>query len=217
MQSFLSRLGRLPLPVRIGGLAIAGITACCCGLSVVTAMFPVQRTATPTLAPTLAATATAAAPQSTSTREPTATDTPRPTATARPTETERPTNTPVSATATATTVPPTRTLAPQPTATAAPVVQPTQAPTPTQEPQPTQAPQPTAEPPTAAPIVGGYVCANNERCIKGNINSEGERIYHFPGCGSYNQTVIDEGAGERWFASSAEAEAAGWRRAGNCP
>lgn len=37
------------------------------------------------------------------------------------------------------------------------------------------------------------------------------------GCGSYNQTKIDEGAGERWFTSSAEAEAAGWRKAGNCP
>ena len=35
--------------------------------------------------------------------------------------------------------------------------------------------------------------------IKGNINSNGEKIYHVIGCGSYNQTKIDEGAGERWF------------------
>lgn len=52
--------------------------------------------------------------------------------------------------------------------------------------------------------------------IKGNINSSKERIYHVEGCGSYNQTVIDTSAGEKWFCSEAEAQAAGWRKALNC-
>ena len=57
----------------------------------------------------------------------------------------------------------------------------------------------------------------NDSCeIKGNISSSKEKIYHLPGCGSYEKTVIDESAGERWFCSEQEAEAAGWRKAGNC-
>jgi hypothetical protein len=73
-------------------------------------------------------------------------------------------------------------------------------------------------PPTPQPpATGGYVCPDATRCIKGNINSDGRKLYHFPGCPSYNQTKIDESKGERWFATVAEAEAAGWARAGNCP
>jgi len=53
--------------------------------------------------------------------------------------------------------------------------------------------------------------------IKGNIAADGERIYHVEGCGSYAQTRIDESRGERWFCTVEEAEAAGWRKAGNCP
>ncbi|MEQ8248799.1 MAG: thermonuclease family protein [Alphaproteobacteria bacterium] len=49
--------------------------------------------------------------------------------------------------------------------------------------------------------------------IKGNISSEGTRIYHRPGERSYAATRIDEGHGERWFCSVDEAEAAGWRAA----
>lgn len=52
--------------------------------------------------------------------------------------------------------------------------------------------------------------------IKGNINSSGEKIYHLPGCGSYEKTKIDEVRGERWFCSEPEALAALWRRAANC-
>ena len=77
---------------------------------------------------------------------------------------------------------------------------------------------PTPEPPTVAPPPvsdGGYNCGGTA-CIKGNIN-KGEHIYHFPGCASYNATKIDESKGERWFTTAAEAEAAGWRRALNCP
>ena len=47
--------------------------------------------------------------------------------------------------------------------------------------------------------------------IKGNINREGERIYHLPGSTYYAATVIDESAGERWFCSEAAALNAGWR------
>jgi endonuclease YncB( thermonuclease family) len=47
--------------------------------------------------------------------------------------------------------------------------------------------------------------------IKGNINRAGERIYHVPGSRSYEETLIDEARGERWFCSEAEAQSAGWR------
>jgi micrococcal nuclease len=58
-----------------------------------------------------------------------------------------------------------------------------------------------------------------ENCvIKGNISHKNkEKIYHVPGCASYNQTVINEAKGERWFCSEEEAVAAGWRKALNCP
>ena len=50
--------------------------------------------------------------------------------------------------------------------------------------------------------------------IKGNISSKGERVYHVPGSRSYAATKIDEARGERWFCSTSEAEAAGWRMPG---
>ena len=55
---------------------------------------------------------------------------------------------------------------------------------------------------------------SSDNCnIKGNINSEGEKIYHCPGWRDYGKTDIDTWNGERWFCSAAEAEAAGWRAA----
>lgn len=58
----------------------------------------------------------------------------------------------------------------------------------------------------------------NDACvIKGNISAKDEKIYHVPGCQSYNQTVINTSDGERMFCSESEAEAAGWRKALNCP
>lgn len=54
---------------------------------------------------------------------------------------------------------------------------------------------------------------SNEPVIKGNISLRtGEKIYHVPGGDYYDQTVIDEAKGERWFCTEAEAVAAGWRR-----
>jgi endonuclease YncB( thermonuclease family) len=51
--------------------------------------------------------------------------------------------------------------------------------------------------------------------IKGNISRDGRRIYHMPGQRDYGRTVIDTGAGERWFCDEGEAGAAGWRKAGD--
>lgn len=61
--------------------------------------------------------------------------------------------------------------------------------------------RPPAEPPARRPGCN----------IKGNINSEGEKIYHVPGSRSFDDTVIDESRGERWFCSEAEARRVGWR------
>jgi hypothetical protein len=50
--------------------------------------------------------------------------------------------------------------------------------------------------------------------VKGNISvTTGEKLYHVPGMRDYEDTVIDESRGERWFRTEEEAIAAGWRRA----
>lgn len=72
------------------------------------------------------------------------------------------------------------------------------------------APPPVVPVPEPKPATTGCV-------IKGNISSSGEKIYHVPGCSSYNVTVITESKGERWFCTEADALAAGWRKALNCP
>ena len=74
-----------------------------------------------------------------------------------------------------------------------------------------QSPVTTPAVPVSTPITG-----NNSCTIKGNINSEGEKIFHSIGCQSYNKTVIDESAGEKWFCSEQDALDAGWRKALNC-
>lgn len=67
-----------------------------------------------------------------------------------------------------------------------------------------------------SPNVAGVTTNGNNTClIKGNISGSGN-IYHLPGCGSYDKTVINETAGERWFCTEAEAVQAGWRKAKNC-
>jgi endonuclease YncB( thermonuclease family) len=48
--------------------------------------------------------------------------------------------------------------------------------------------------------------------IKGNVNRNGERIYHMPGQRDYARINMADPA-KRWFCSEEEAEAAGWRRA----
>ncbi|WP_245424922.1 sunset domain-containing protein [Shinella zoogloeoides] len=67
---------------------------------------------------------------------------------------------------------------------------------------------------------GGYALVPREiydpSCnIKGNVSyNGGQRIYHVPGQHYYDATRISYMDGERWFCSEAEAQAAGWRRAG---
>ncbi|MEK7098194.1 MAG: thermonuclease family protein, partial [Patescibacteria group bacterium] len=59
---------------------------------------------------------------------------------------------------------------------------------------------PTTQPvpaPASAPAPTSAACN-----IKGNISSGG-KIYHLPGCASYNQTVINEAQGEHWFCTEA--------------
>lgn len=81
--------------------------------------------------------------------------------------------------------------------------------TPPTAPSPTiTAPAPVVEP--AAPTTTSGSCD-----IKGNISRSGEKIYHEPGDPSYDKTKIDESDGERWFCSTADAQAAGWRAAEN--
>jgi len=49
--------------------------------------------------------------------------------------------------------------------------------------------------------------------IKGNVSVDtGERIYHVPGQAFYDETVVNEAYGERWFCTEDEALAAGWRK-----
>jgi len=68
-------------------------------------------------------------------------------------------------------------------------------------------------PPAGSPAEGACeYSGTSEAVIKGNISSNsGEKIYHVPGGSFYEQTVIDEAAGERWFCAESEAVAAGWR------
>ncbi len=65
---------------------------------------------------------------------------------------------------------------------------------------------------SSPPLDGSGACQ-----VKGNIAASGEKIYHVPGCGSYEKTMIDAARGERTFCSESDALAAGWRKARNCP
>lgn len=68
-----------------------------------------------------------------------------------------------------------------------------------------------------APIAVVHSSPSDISCtIKGNISASGEKIFHVPGCQSYEKTVITEEAGERWFCSEQEALQSGWRKALNC-
>jgi micrococcal nuclease len=72
----------------------------------------------------------------------------------------------------------------------------------------TPTPTAAANPPEGACDYSG----TSEAVVKGNISTNsGEKIYHVPGGSFYEQTVIGEAAGERWFCTESEAIAAGWR------
>lgn len=53
--------------------------------------------------------------------------------------------------------------------------------------------------------------------IKGNINPQGVKVYHVPGCDQYKQVIVDEAFGDKWFCNESEAQRAGFRRAAGCP
>lgn len=50
--------------------------------------------------------------------------------------------------------------------------------------------------------------------IKGNISSDGRKLYHTADSPNYNQTKIDEAKGEKFFCDVESAEAEGWTKAG---
>lgn len=53
--------------------------------------------------------------------------------------------------------------------------------------------------------------------IKGNIDkNSGDKIYHFPGCRQYEQTVVEKSLGEQWFCTEKEALKAGYKKSKNC-
>jgi hypothetical protein len=54
---------------------------------------------------------------------------------------------------------------------------------------------------------GAYTDAEGHGLIKGNINSQGEKIYHLPGGAYYDKTIP-----EAWFETENEALAAGYRK-----
>lgn len=86
--------------------------------------------------------------------------------------------------------------------------------TPTHSTSPTetqQSKEPTPLPLSASECPEGCSVPPPDCLIKGNINNEGVKIYHKPGQDYYNQTKISPEKGERWFCTSAEAEANGWR------
>jgi len=68
--------------------------------------------------------------------------------------------------------------------------------------------------PNAFKCAGGCPEAPDPSCaIKGNVNSQGGKIYHLPGGAYYDKTDIKPEEGDRWFCTEAEAQAAGFRPA----
>ena len=121
-------------------------------------------------------------------------------------------------------------LSATPTFTATFTQVPTFTPLPTYTPFPTYTPYPTDTPVpvVAAPQnqtysnntgIRGSVAqdiSNSAACnIKGNVNSDGEYIYHCPNSPSYSRTKVNLSEGDRWFCSPEEAEAAGFHPAKN--
>jgi micrococcal nuclease len=54
--------------------------------------------------------------------------------------------------------------------------------------------------------------------IKGNLRipGKGTKTYHFPGCGNYNQTLIELYKGDQWFCTESEAKKAGFIKGADC-
>lgn len=58
----------------------------------------------------------------------------------------------------------------------------------------------------------------NPRCvIKGNqLYGSDKKYYRFPGCGQYNNTLVQRYLGDRWFCTEKEAVAAGYEKGSDC-
>lgn len=83
---------------------------------------------------------------------------------------------------------------------------------------PPSAPMQSAQPSAPVPAAPPPLPADTGRGpIKGNLSSRGKRLFHGPGCPQYERVQIDQAKGERWFASEAQALAAGWQRSPDCP
>lgn len=83
-------------------------------------------------------------------------------------------------------------------------------------PAPTATTSPTATAPTGgiARCPGGCITQPAPTCaIKGNVNRDGERIYHLPTNTLYTRTTLNPDEGDRWFCTTQEAEEAGFRPA----
>lgn len=76
-------------------------------------------------------------------------------------------------------------------------------------------PEPTPSPEPAALCPQGCLTPPADCLIKGNISSDGRKVYHLPDSPYYERTKIEPDKGERWFCTPAEAEAAGWQVAGD--
>lgn len=59
---------------------------------------------------------------------------------------------------------------------------------------------------------------NSKTCvIKGNwVLGTKQKTYHFPGCGEYNQTIIELYKGDRWFCTEKEAKKEGFVKGSDC-
>lgn len=60
---------------------------------------------------------------------------------------------------------------------------------------------------------------NSKTCvIKGNLRipGKGTKTYHFPGCGNYNQTLMELYKGDQWFCTESEAKKAGFSKGADC-
>jgi endonuclease YncB( thermonuclease family) len=55
---------------------------------------------------------------------------------------------------------------------------------------------------------------NSDCRIKGNVREK--KYYRYPGCGQYNNTLVQLYLGDAWFCSEKEAKAAGFTKASDC-
>lgn len=54
--------------------------------------------------------------------------------------------------------------------------------------------------------------------IKGNMGQQGEKtkLYRYPGCGQYGNTIVQLYVGDRWFCSEKEARSEGFEKGSDC-